>query len=817
MALSLLISAAVVATPNPDPDALTGAAMSPATLQAPVLIGNPELAIELPLGAEPKKIIVELWIATDGRVEKATVLEGTGDEAQDALLRSRALEMRFTPGRFAGRPVRTAVTFAQLVEAELPPVDPLEASRTALLSGLLRTRGTSEAIDYATIVASVGDNTFEVQCSPDGHFEIALPPGRARVEVEAPGYRPFRVQEELDEAEHVEVVYLVERASYSVFETVIRGERERQEVSRVTLEGRELRRVPGTFGDPFRVIQTLPGVVPIFSLLSYPLIRGSSPGNSAYLLDGVPIPQLFHLLGGPAVIAPAFVERIDFYPGSFPVTYGGYTGGVIDGITRRTDPEKTHLELDASFTSSDGYLSMPLNDDTTLALAGRYGYPGFLLGIFAPEAILSYWDYQARLEKKLGSGTLSFFAFGAFDELGSQEQGGPREIQARSTFHRFDAGYFHRGQDGSTTHAHAVLGFDDVLASDEDADLITYRVVPRIIHKRETTGGSKLRLGVEGQYRQFRGLDTADGDNIGLPSQYRQFGTFFDFTYKPTERLALTPGLRADAYQNERTLQLGIDPRFLWRYHLIEGNRLDDSGDTWLKGGVGIYRQPPRFFIPLPGFEELALERGLLRNIQSSVGVEYSFGPVWQLNVETYFQFMKPIYFDLTVNDQFEEQCLGKSADDVDVFLTEREGRSYGLEVLLKRKVGKAFGWVSYTLSRSERLCGSKWRPFDFDRRHVLNVVAGVKLPRDWEIGFRALTYSGRPVSRDRYNDARGRGFYRLDLRVDRTVVYDDWIFEFYVDIINTTVSRESFGFDDESDGDSTPYLLPTIGVSGRF
>ena len=50
-------------------------------------------------------------------------------------------------------------------------------------------------------------------------------------------------------------------------------------------------------------------------------------------------------------------------------------------------------------------------------------------------------------------------------------------------------------------------------------------------------------------------------------------------------------------------------------------------------------------------------------------------------------------------------------------------GRSYGFETLLRiNQTGRFFGWLSYTLMRSERKdSGSdQYRLFDFDQTHIL-------------------------------------------------------------------------------------------------
>src|SRR6185295_8828190 len=225
-------------------------------------------------------------------------------------------------------------------------------------------------------------------------------------------------QETLADRQELAVTYLVERDRYNLNETVVVAERRREEVSRVTLRAEEIQKVPGTFGDPFRVIQTLPGVASIVSLLPFPIVRGSSPSSTGFLLDGTRIPLLFHLLSGPSVVHPEFIDEIQFFPGGAPAPYGGYVGGIIDGRTRRARPDERLLDFDVNLLQTGGFVREPLKPlGATVTAAGRYGYPGFLLGLATNQVSLSYWDYQLRVDGGKPALNWTVFVFGANDQL----------------------------------------------------------------------------------------------------------------------------------------------------------------------------------------------------------------------------------------------------------------------------------------------------------------------------------------------------------------------------------------------------------------
>jgi hypothetical protein len=289
--------------------------------------------------------------------------------------------------------------------------------------------------------------------------------------------------------------------------------------------------------------------------------------------------------------------------------------------------------------------------------------------------------------------------------------------------------------------------------------------------------------------------------------------------------------VRADVFADGDTARTAVDPRLTVRRVLARRDLEDvppDSDDSavWLKGSAGIYHQPPRCVRPLPGLDQMPLSYGLLRSFQTSLGVEAPLGHRIQLATEAFFNYMDPTIFDLSVNESSvvtdaNTSVLSNGGTDdaedqeiIDRLTTPQTGRAYGLEVLLRRQARSGlFGWVSYTLSRSERLRDGKYVAYDFDRTHLVNVVAGLPLRRNWDVGLRLSYQSGKPVTTTAgYNEARTAGYVRFDVRIDKRVVWRDWLLDFYVDITNVALLPEEV-----SAGNVIRYVLPTLGVRGRF
>lgn len=723
---------------------------------------------------------------------------------------------------------------------------------TGVLSGQVVERGGGGALVGVEVVAGeVAGERVVTLTVEGGRFELRLSPGSWRVQVGAPERR-FVVTEEIIAGEQLDVRYVVEPGDADPYRTVVVGRRDRRIVARTRLEDREIKRIPGTFGDPFRVVGTLPGAGSVMSMSPYPVVRGTHPGATGYLVDGVPVPQLFHLLGGPAVIHPEFIDRVDFYPGAFPVRFGGYIGGIVDGVSRRSRPDERRLEAALDLTAAGGYARGALGDSgVTGTAAFRYGYPGLLLDALQSEAFLRYWDYQGRLDGAVWGGRWRLFGFGAYDEFGQRDpeelSDGDRFVRSEFGFHRLDVGWRRtlsggRGQDsyqltlGTSVTDGALGGFTEQQAR----RLSSSRLQPRAAWERRVSPQVRINSGVEVISRildvqvPVEALvgDVTDGEvefdqgvlptteALELEGGGTTVGGYVEVPAEVSNDVTVTPGIRLDVWSNRRTSQIGLDPRLAVRWQA--------TMDTAYEARAGVFHQPPRFVVPVPGLEEIGLARGLLRSLQASAGVQTSVargsGLGLGLELTGYYAHMDPLLFDLTVN----RDNSGRLVRPEEVPLTEEErtelaaqtvrlrstqGRSFGVEVLLRRqRKGRLFGWVSYTLSKSERSVGGRTTPFDFDRRHIVNVVAGVALPRRWEVGVRALAQSGRPDSSPTgHNDLRLDPTVRLDLRIDKRAVWRDWTLEFYVDLANATVSPEPLS----AGRDSLRFVIPSIGVKG--
>lgn len=638
-----------------------------------------------------------------------------------------------------------------------------------------------------------------------------------------------------------------------------------------SLSRAEVRQIPGTFGDPFRAVEALPGVTPIVSGLPFFFVRGAPPGNVGYFLDGVSLPLLFHVGAGPSVVHPGLIDRVDLYPGGYPARYGRFAGGIVSGET--AGPRgSVHGEYNARLFDAGALLEVPFADGRGSALvAGRYSYTALLLSLLSPDVTLSYWDYQARLGYDVTKrDRVTVFAFGSYDFLGEKTAGSTLTLFG-TEFHRVDVRHDHEFASGAHLRNAFSLGLDRSETQEgrfvraRSASTRTELEVPLAPNAR-LRAGTNLSLSYYDVELGPADLSTT-ANNIASLFPARTdvaVGARADVVWRLLPRLEATPGVRVDLYGSEGMTAVGVDPRLAFRAELSER--------VHLNAALGVAHQPPAFVVPLPGFQPGGLRGGLQRALQESFGIEADLGKGTTASA-TVFQ---NAFFDMSdplgaseprvggcppgtfpedtlagdrltqattpppCRDRFERGTLGPDNSGgggqastgggngsrvLRAFEVRTLGHAYGLELYLKKSLtSKLGGFVSYTLSRSTRSFENRSYVANFDRTHVLNTALAYDLGRGFRAGGRIMFYTGLPAvaTPEQRDPGRLPAFFRLDLRLEKRwqLGREAWI-SGVAEWMNATLSKEAVstrctlaGCEARTVG---PITIPSLGVEGGF
>ncbi|MDX2051186.1 MAG: TonB-dependent receptor plug domain-containing protein [Polyangiaceae bacterium] len=573
----------------------------------------------------------------------------------------------------------------------------------------------------------------------------------------------------------------------------------------------EARQLPGAFCDPFRAIESLPGVTSVVSGLPFFFIRGAPPGNVGYFIDGVSVPLLFHAFLGPQVIHPSLIERVDLYRGGPPAELGRYAGAIISSKTT-PPPPRFGGEASVRVLDAGGLVHAPFaNGNGQMLLAGRYSYTGLIASLFT-DASIAYWDYQARTDYKLTSqNSIGVFAFGAYDYFADNN----RDF-AGTEFHRVDlrhTGHF----DASTKLESAVT-----LGIDRSRTTLGY-LVDRTLRARSALStdfadNASFTLGGDAALDFFVlnvGRDAANYADLKALFPTRMDATYAAFaeTEWRLGRVRVTPGIRVDRYHSLGQTELGVDPRISAVYQLTPESSLFQS--------LGLLHQPPSFLPAVPGARVAGLKGGLQSSAQHSFGAKTHL-PLQITGTATTFQ---SIFFDL--NDPLG--TMGQADVDAESRDSRALGRAVGLELDLRRALTERLsGQLSYTLSRTTRAYGKSEGVSAFDRTHVANFGIGYRFDRGYQLGGRGVFYTGVPTRRltddgPRYDSAdRASSFFRLDLRAEkRWVLGPNRDIGVHLEVFNATLNKEVVRREcGPRSCESTvagPFTIPNIGVDATF
>ena len=694
-----------------------------------------------------------------------------------------------------------------------PPAPPLRFPVT----GQILERGTREPLSAVTIVAD-GRETSE--SDQDGHFTVALTAGPHNLSFQHPGHQPVMVGLVGAPGLAPLVIRLLPSEGAERYQTIVRAPRRDDNAPVVPLDRVEMTETPGSLGDPFRVIESLPGVATPMWPLPVFAVRGSNPGSTGFFVDELRLPALFHFALGPAIIHPYFLESLDFYPGGYPARYGRYTGGIVAASTAAPPADRLRGAIDVGLYDAGLMLSTPIDGGAgTITVAGRYAYPGPLLSLLDENISIGYWDYQLRADHTLGPGKVTLFAFGSFDQTATNNARSPdgRERdrdQLVLTFHRQDLRW--RGSvAGGWLKAALAGGFDKTELPIDGVPLEVHArtLLPRLSFTRPLGARADLELGADGDITDYAKpvgsprLEQADFLN---PRTLVMTGVYTSLSARLGDRLLLTPGLRLDFFM-ERTetvaQAIALGPRLAARLQLSE--------TVWLKAITGRFAQMPHLPFQLPTFEGFGLGRhGLESSWQASLGVEHR-SPLG-LEIEATSFVSRGVLSDVR-DPEFGDPLLND-------FLIRREALAYGAELMIRRPSHhRVHGWLSYTLSRSLRAFeGGVVGPSDFDQRHTLNLVTSLRWGRT-TLGGRLHFHTGRQVKiqdLEPLEMARLPSFYQLDLRVARRAIFDRFVLDVYLELVNATLRPQVTALRDTGRGieeEQFQLALPSLGVRAEF
>jgi TonB family protein len=792
------------------------------------------------------QVILVLDVDASGAVTKATAPAPAGHGFDEAAI-AAAARFVFEPAQKDGKPVAARIRY-QYNFTLAPPVAPPVHVPQKTLEGRVLSGATNAPVTGARVIVRAPDGTEQTAVTDEsGAWSLLdLPPGKYHIVVSSSGYVGQTADEDIVLDKATAITFRLAAESSEVEEEVtVKGQRPPREVTRVTLSAQEMNRIPGTNGDAIRSLQNLPGVAR--TLTGLLIVRGSAPQDTQIFIDGTAIPYVYHLFGLSSVVPTEILDRLDFYPGNFSAQYGRAMGGVVDVGIRDPKTDGIHAMAQADLIDVRLVVEGPIGKGWSFAAAGRRSWIDVWLkpvlestGTGVSTAPV-YYDYQAMIEKQWSKNeSLRFLFFGSDDRLDlvvktvdASDPSLAGGISSHQQFWRMQGRYRNKISADTELKITAAFGQDglDFTLGSNFAHLTGDPLSTRIELSERIARGITANVGVDvlvepysvdvrfppppmsgmppgGPFLSRPPLDTSSTGVINQPAIY----TELEIT--PWKGGRIVPGVRLDYTSSTDSYDLA--PRFVARQDLTTG-----FPRTTLKGGVGVYFEPPQPQETDKVFGQIGLKSN--RSLQYDVGVEQEVTRNIDASVETYY----------------------KRLDDLVTtgYLNEGRGTVIGLETLIRYKPSKRFfGWLAYTLSRATRETPPSFidHLYSFDQTHILTVLGSYKLGRGWEFGARFRLVSGNLYTPNTYgfydenagsylavpayppNGQRLPIFHQLDIRVDKTWKFKHWQLGTYLDLQNVynraNAEGVSYNFSSTAQtfASGLPFL-PSIGLRGEF
>ncbi|HNP19906.1 MAG TPA: TonB-dependent receptor [Fulvivirga sp.] len=642
-----------------------------------------------------------------------------------------------------------------------------------------------ELIGATVLVKETGSGTIT---NVYGFYAVSLPPGNYTIAYSYIGYSTVEHNITLNENQEFNVELPVE--AIQMDEIVITDEPIDANVTDIKMSKNELdikqvKKLPALFGEPdiIKTIQMLPGVISAGEGTSSFFVRGGSADQNLILIDEAPIYDPSHLFGLFSVFNADVIKDSELYKGGIPSKYGGRLSSILEVRTKDGNNKKLGGAADLGLLASRVMVEGPIRKDkSSFILSGRRSYVDLFLKAKGEKSSVYFYDVNAKVNWKHNNSDRFFVAFYLgrdafnFDNVFGFDWG-----NTTGTFrwnHLFNDRLF------SNTSLIA-SNFDYKLGLDDAAQGFEWTSNLQELSLKEDlnyflNNNNEIEFGYHLTWRRFSPgkLRPTSEESLfaerALDHMYAlDHALYVGNKQKLSNRLTVRYGLRVSIFQNigdqdvyiyadpkdnidpERIdtvsyksfenikTYINFEPRISARYLLnqnsslkVSYNRMAQNTHLISSGTVPIpfnTWSPSSPYLEPQLADQLAI--GYFRNIRDNT---------IEISTEVYYKDIKNV-------TDFADNAQLFFNDDLATEYRQGSSNSYGLELMAQKKDGDLTGFVSYTLSKTERSVPgvNKDESFlaNYDRRNVLNVVATYDLNDKWSFGANFTYSTGRPIT----------------------------------------------------------------------
>lgn len=735
---------------------------------------------------------------------------------------------------------KTFILFLLLVFAQL-----LAAQKTYTLSGSIKSSD-GEALIGASVVAK--GLFIGTSADVNGEFELELPAGEYEIAFSFIGFKELVKQVEMNEDIHLNVT--LSPSVNELEEVIITDEKQNANVERVEMsvhkiDAQAIKKIPALLGeaDVIKSILLLPGVSTVGEGSTGFNVRGGGIDQNLVLMDEAPVYNSSHLFGFFSVFNPDAVESVRLIKAGIAPEFGGRLSSILDVDLRKGNENEFKVNGGVGVIFSRLAIEGPIvKDKTSFVLAGRRSYADILAKPFLNEGLKGskfyFYDFTAKLNHKFNNKNNMYFSlyhgrdvFGAgfqFDWGNSTASLGWNHVFNKKLLLDLSAYY------SNYDYAFGMELEDESEAFFWNSSIVSYSLKPEFTYY--LNNNNTLKFGIQSIYYNFEPAvasitSESETSNIELDDKYALEHAFFiQNEQKIGSRLSLLYGIRHSIFE-----YMGEGKKITYGDTTIGHRKPVESIESYDRfEPISVYHNwEPRFSLKysLTEFSSLKLSYNRMSQSLHLISNTIASTPVdiWMPttnNIEPqladqialgYFRNFKDNSYEASAEvfvKKFQNQI--DYIDNAELFFNEflegdllsGTGRAYGLEFYLKKTKGDFTGWLSYTLSRSERkvegINRGEWYPNRYDRLHNLSLVGSYELNDRWSFSGNFIFSSGTPVTfpTNRYeiqgavikhNVNEARNHYRIPAyhRMDISATYvpkanegrkwkGEWVFSIY-------------------------------------
>lgn len=637
-----------------------------------------------------------------------------------------------------------------------------------------------------------------VVTNDEGYYEISLPQGAHMLETQSFGsedlltrvviYNNGELNLSLNENyEQLGEVYIESNTDANVVE--VRGGTE-------TIKFEEIKTIPLVLGerDILKVATTLPGISSAGEGAAGYNVRGGKSDQNLILLDNGVIYNPSHFFGLFSALNPFTSGEINIYKGSIPAKYGGRLSSVFEINTKNASTQEFGGEASIGPVTANLALEIPIvKEKSGLLVGGRATFSEYILRNLDEESLnnseASFYDlvgkYHHNFDEKNKLEITGYYSKDKFSVSSDSLYNYSNRLASFKYDHKFN-----NRHSGSLIFSNSDYQFNiDYENELQNSFKSGYRINESEIkfdmlyalntkHLFNYGISSKLYLVDPGVIEPL-GNDSSI-QALSIPQEKGlESAVFFEDSFEITEKLTLNAGVRYSLYASlgegsRRIYQDGLpkndatvidtityaNNEVIETYHGAEARfsaRYLLKPDLSVKAGYSNTYQYIHTLSNNTTISPTDIYKLSDSNIEPQRAKQYSLG-VFKNFYDNMYEFSVEGYYKNSDNTlDFETGANLFLNENVETEVLQGEGRSYGLEFLLKKTKGRLNGWLGYSYSKSEiKLDGEfaeqivnngEYFPSNFDKPHDLSIVANYKVTKRFSFSGNFAYQTGRPVT----------------------------------------------------------------------